>query len=72
MYIELAVALGLGAVVALVFLRKKKGLLKAQDDWWGVGGRPQEPEDDSIRPFKIETTTEEIEVCTVYITLIVL
>lgn len=61
MYIELAVALVLGAVVALVFLRKKKGPLKAQDNWWGVGSQPQEPEDDSIRPFNIETTTEEID-----------
>ncbi|KAK7133745.1 hypothetical protein R3I94_015565 [Phoxinus phoxinus] len=61
MYIELAVALGLGAVVALVFLKKRKNVLKAQDGWWGVGACPQEPEDDSIRPFKVETTPEEIE-----------
>ncbi len=62
MYKELAVALGLGAVVALVFLKKRKSVLKAQDGWWGVGACPQEPEDDSVRPFKVETTSEEIEV----------
>ncbi|XP_056125246.1 epoxide hydrolase 1 [Rhinichthys klamathensis goyatoka] len=61
MYIELAVALGLGAVIALVFLKKRKNVLKAQDGWWGVGACPQGPEDDSIRPFKVETTPEEIE-----------
>ncbi|KAA0708436.1 Epoxide hydrolase 1 [Triplophysa tibetana] len=61
MYIELAVALVLGAVIALLFLKKKKSVLKAQDDWWGEGSVPQGPEDDSIRPFTIETTSEEIE-----------
>lgn len=62
MYKELAVALGLGAVVALVFLKKRKSVLKAQDGWWGVGACPQGPEDDSIRPFEVETTSEETEV----------
>lgn len=62
MYIELAVALVLGAVVAVLFLKKKKSVLKAKDDWWGEGSGPQGPEDDSIRPFKIDTTSEEIEV----------
>lgn len=62
MYTELAVALGLGAVVALVFLKKRKNVLKVQDGWWGAGACPQGPEDDSIRPFKVETTPEEIEV----------
>lgn len=62
MYIELAIALGLGAVVALVILKKRKNVLKAQDGWWGVGACPQGPEDDSIHPFKVETTPEEIEV----------
>lgn len=62
MYIELVLALALGAVVALLFLNKKKSFLKAQDDWWGEGSGPQGSEDDSIRPFKIEATSEEIEV----------
>lgn len=62
MYTELAVALGLGAVVALVFLKNRKSVLKAQDGWWGVGACPQGLEDDSIRPFKVETTSEETEV----------
>uniref|UniRef100_A0A8C1I5R3 Epoxide hydrolase n=1 Tax=Cyprinus carpio TaxID=7962 RepID=A0A8C1I5R3_CYPCA len=62
MYIELAVALGLGVVVALVFLKKRrKSVLKAHDGCWGVGACPQGPEDDSIRPFRVETTSEEIE-----------
>lgn len=54
-------ALGLGLVVALIFLKKRKTVLKVQDGWWGVGTCPQGPEDDSIRPFKVETTPEEIE-----------
>lgn len=61
MYIELVVALALGAVVALLFLNKKKSVLKAQDGWWGEGSGPQGLEDESIRPFKVETTSEEIE-----------
>lgn len=62
MYIEVAVALGVGLVVALIFLKKRKTVLKVQDGWWGVGTCPQGPEDDSIWPFKVETTPEEIEV----------
>lgn len=61
MYLEVIVALGLGLVVALIFLKKRKTVLKVQDGWWGVGTCPQGPEDDSIRPFKVETTPEEIE-----------
>lgn len=61
MYLEVIVALGLGLVVTLIFLKKRKTVLKVQDGWWGVGTCPQGPEDDSIRPFKVETTPEEIE-----------
>ncbi|TRY81470.1 hypothetical protein DNTS_007231 [Danionella cerebrum] len=61
MYLELAAALGLGLVVALIFLRKKKTELKVQDGWWGLGTCPPEPEDDRIHPYKVETTAEEIE-----------
>ncbi|XP_056336668.1 epoxide hydrolase 1 [Danio aesculapii] len=61
MYLEVAVALVLGLVVALIFLKNRKTVLKVQDGWWGVGTCPQGPEDDSIRPFKVETTPEEIE-----------
>lgn len=33
------------------------------DGWWGSGEKPlQGKEDESIRPFKIETSDEEIEV----------
>lgn len=61
MYLEVIVALGLGLVVTLIFLKKRKTVLKVQDGWWGVGTCPQGSEDDSIRPFKVETTPEEIE-----------
>lgn len=33
------------------------------DGWWGSGEKPLKgKEDESIRPFKIETSDEEIEV----------
>ncbi|XP_036437136.1 epoxide hydrolase 1 [Colossoma macropomum] len=61
MYVELAGAVILGVVIAVVLLRKKQESLKTQDGWWGVGTPLESPEDDSIRPFRVETTQEELE-----------
>ncbi|KAI4882112.1 hypothetical protein NFI96_010744, partial [Prochilodus magdalenae] len=61
MYVELAGAVILGVVIAAVLLKKKQETLKTQDGWWGVGTPLESPEDDSIRPFKVETNQEEIE-----------
>ncbi|XP_074118725.1 epoxide hydrolase 1 isoform X1 [Sminthopsis crassicaudata] len=35
--------------------------LEMKDAWWGPGRKPSTPEDESIRPFKVETSEEEIK-----------
>lgn len=62
MYLELALAVIFGAVVLLVLLKNKRTCLETEDGWWGVGTPLESPEDDRIRPFRVETTQEEIEV----------
>ncbi|XP_069708656.1 epoxide hydrolase 1-like isoform X2 [Phaenicophaeus curvirostris] len=58
-----AAALGLGGI--LVFWlrsRHKIQTIEMGDGWWGSGERPLKgKEDESIRPFKIETSDKEIE-----------
>lgn len=62
MYMQVAVAVVLGAVIYVLFLKKKQVILKTKDGWWGVGTPVESPEDDSIRPFCLEFKQEEIEV----------
>lgn len=62
MYLELALAVVLGAVAFLVFLKNRQKCLETEDGWWGVGAPLESPEDDRIHPFRVETTQEEIEV----------
>ncbi|NWS55014.1 HYEP hydrolase, partial [Chunga burmeisteri] len=58
-----AAALGIGGM--LVYWLRSRHKIKAiemGDGWWGPGERPlQGKEDESIRPFKIETSDKEIE-----------
>ncbi|KAK3517050.1 hypothetical protein QTP70_034443 [Hemibagrus guttatus] len=61
MYVELALAVVLGTVAVLMLLKTRQKSLETQDGWWGVGTPLESPEDDSIRPFQVETTQEEIE-----------
>ncbi|XP_027010160.1 epoxide hydrolase 1 [Tachysurus fulvidraco] len=61
MYVLLALAVVLGTVAVLILLKKRQKCLDTEDGWWGVGTPLESPEDDSIRPFRIETTQEEIE-----------
>ncbi|XP_062858094.1 epoxide hydrolase 1 [Trichomycterus rosablanca] len=61
MYVELAVAVVLGAVLIFVFLKKKQVILRTEDGWWGVSTPIESPADDSIRPFHLEVKQEEIE-----------
>ncbi|KAI5090362.1 epoxide hydrolase 1 [Silurus meridionalis] len=39
----------------------KKKCLETEDGWWGMRTPLESPEDDSIRPFRVETTQEEID-----------
>lgn len=62
MFIELLVGLLLGGLIFFLVQRRKNQVLKTKDGWWGVGARPDGEEDDTIRPFKITTNDEELEV----------
>ncbi|XP_061100118.1 epoxide hydrolase 1 [Conger conger] len=61
MITEVLVALVLGAVVYVLLLRRRQEVLETEDGWWGAGEPLDTPEDDSIRPFKVETSSEEME-----------
>ncbi|XP_023687361.1 epoxide hydrolase 1 [Paramormyrops kingsleyae] len=61
MIIEVLVALVLGVVVYALLPRTKKEVLQTEDGWWGAGDPPETAEDDAIRPFKVETSDEELE-----------
>ncbi|KAJ8397679.1 hypothetical protein AAFF_G00436780 [Aldrovandia affinis] len=61
MIAEVLVALVLGAVIYVLLLKSRREVLKTEDGWWGMGVPPETEEDDSIHPFKVETSSEEIE-----------
>ncbi|KAF6073264.1 epoxide hydrolase 1 [Phyllostomus discolor] len=60
MWLEILLSLVLGLVIYWFVSRDKEETLPFEDGWWGPGPRPP-TEDESIRPFKVETSDEEIE-----------
>ncbi|KAF6274537.1 epoxide hydrolase 1 [Rhinolophus ferrumequinum] len=60
MWLEILLASVLGFVIYWFVSRDKEETLPLEDGWWGPGARPTGGEDESIRPFKVETTDEEI------------
>lgn len=59
----LEVFLVLGTVIIYFLLTKKKEeTLPFKEGWWGKGQKPDTEEDTTIRPFKVETTEEELSV----------
>ncbi|XP_040523585.1 epoxide hydrolase 1 [Gallus gallus] len=56
-------AVGVGGMLACWLMsRRKIKSIEMGDGWWGSGEKPLKgKEDESIRPFKIETSDEEIE-----------
>lgn len=60
MWLEILLASVLGFVVYWFVSRDKEETLQLEDGWWGPGARPTGGEDESIRPFKVETSDEEI------------
>uniref|UniRef100_A0A8C3CK99 Epoxide hydrolase n=1 Tax=Cairina moschata TaxID=8855 RepID=A0A8C3CK99_CAIMO len=61
MWLNTALGVG-GMVVCWLMSRRKAKRLEVGDGWWGSGERSlREKEDESIRPFKIETSDKEIE-----------
>ncbi|XP_065730341.1 epoxide hydrolase 1 isoform X3 [Phocoena phocoena] len=60
MWLEILLALVLGFVIYWFVSKDKEETLPLEDGWWGPGVRPTAGEDESIRPFKVETSDEEI------------
>uniref|UniRef100_A0A8C6QPQ9 Epoxide hydrolase n=1 Tax=Nannospalax galili TaxID=1026970 RepID=A0A8C6QPQ9_NANGA len=61
MWLELLLASVLGLVIYWFVSRDKEETLPLEDGWWGPGTKPSAREDESIRPFKVETSDEEIK-----------
>ncbi|XP_066237325.1 epoxide hydrolase 1 [Saccopteryx leptura] len=60
MWLEILLALVLGFVIYWFVSQDKEETLPLEDGWWGSGARPTSEEDESICPFKVETSEEEI------------
>uniref|UniRef100_A0A673SUS2 Epoxide hydrolase n=1 Tax=Suricata suricatta TaxID=37032 RepID=A0A673SUS2_SURSU len=62
MWLEILLTSVLAFIIIYWFVsRDKEETLPLEDGWWGPGARPTAPEDESIRPFKVETSDEEIK-----------
>nr|XP_033794339.1 epoxide hydrolase 1 [Geotrypetes seraphini]XP_033794340.1 epoxide hydrolase 1 [Geotrypetes seraphini] len=60
MLLEVALAVVAGAVLYLLLFRTKEETLPVGDGWWGEGQKPHSSEDETIRPFKVETSEAEL------------
>ncbi|KAM5238850.1 epoxide hydrolase 1 [Ctenodactylus gundi] len=60
MWLEILLASALAVLIYWFISRDKEETLPLEDGWWGKGSRPAGREDESIRPFKVETSEEEI------------
>lgn len=61
MLLEVFLVLGT-VIIYLLFTKKKEETLRFKEGWWGKGQKPDTEEDTTIRPFKVETTEEELSV----------
>ncbi|XP_029965820.1 LOW QUALITY PROTEIN: epoxide hydrolase 1 [Salarias fasciatus] len=61
MFTELLLGLLLAGLIWFLVQRSRKQVLTSEDGWWGPGPRPTAEEDDSIRPFTITTSDEELQ-----------
>ncbi|XP_062323675.1 epoxide hydrolase 1 [Osmerus eperlanus] len=61
MLTEVVLALVVGGVIYFLVQRSRKQVLKTEDGWWGAGAPPGGEEDQSIRPFTVQTSDGEIE-----------
>lgn len=62
MFTEVLVALAIGGLIFFLVQKSRTPVLKTEDGWWGAGAPPDGVEDISIRPFKVTTSDEELEV----------
>ncbi|XP_003410982.1 epoxide hydrolase 1 [Loxodonta africana] len=60
MWLEILLASVLGFVIYWFVSRDEEETLPLEYGWWGPGTRPTTEEDASIRPFRVETSDEEI------------
>uniref|UniRef100_G1RTU8 Epoxide hydrolase n=1 Tax=Nomascus leucogenys TaxID=61853 RepID=G1RTU8_NOMLE len=60
MWLEIFLTSVLGFAIYWFISRDKEETLPLEDGWWGPGTRSAAREDNSIRPFKVETSDEEI------------
>ncbi|XP_036609576.1 epoxide hydrolase 1-like isoform X3 [Trichosurus vulpecula] len=61
MWLQIFVVLFVVRLIYWIRNRKNNEKLEMKDAWWGPGSKPRSQEDDSIRPFKVETSEEEIK-----------
>lgn len=61
MLLEICAALFLGAVILFFALRRKEESLSLTDDWWGEDPKPASGEDETVHPFKVQTSREVID-----------
>ncbi|XP_071334619.1 epoxide hydrolase 1 isoform X1 [Trachinotus anak] len=61
MFTEVLLGLVIGGLIFFLVQRSRKQVLKVEDGWWGAGSPPDGEEDDTIRPFKITTSDEELQ-----------
>lgn len=61
MLLEVVLVLGT-LLIYFLFSKRKEETLPFKDGWWGKGQKPVTQEDTSVRPFKVETTEEELSV----------
>nr|XP_020642300.1 epoxide hydrolase 1 [Pogona vitticeps]XP_020642301.1 epoxide hydrolase 1 [Pogona vitticeps]XP_020642302.1 epoxide hydrolase 1 [Pogona vitticeps] len=60
MLFETLLAMVLGTVIYLFLTKKKEEVLPMGDGWWGKGQKPDAEEDETIHPFKVETSEADI------------
>lgn len=62
MFTEVLVALVIGGLIFFLVQMNKTQVLKTEDGWWGAGAPLDGGDDVTIRPFKVTTSDEELEV----------
>nr|AFK11286.1 epoxide hydrolase 1-like protein [Callorhinchus milii] len=61
MLLELVLTVAAASLIYLLVFRREKQTLPMGDGWWGPGQRPDSEEDESVCPFRVETSEEELK-----------
>lgn len=62
MFTVVLVALVIGGLIIFLVQKNRNQVLKTREGWWGAGSPPEVQEDVTIRPFKVTTSDEELQV----------